>query len=680
MKNIILKSLELINFKGICHAKFDDLNEKENSFFGKNEAGKTTLFNAFLWLLFGKDLNNRKDYEIKTLDSENKPTKGLNAEVHAVLLVNNEEVTISRIYKEKWKPIKGSEDKVFDGHVTELIFNSVPVALKEFNLKISEIVKEDLFKLITNPLAFEALEWKEKRAVLVSIVGELTDKELFDSDKDFKTLESKLSNKTLAEYDTQLKASIKKSKEEKEDTPARIDELKRSKIEEVDFDLIESQISNKKTLIADIDSQIENSGKSVQKVIDANTKVQQEIQALNSQKSEIEINLRSKAKQECFVDTSNIDALKSKLKLKESERDDYANNRSKLNSAIVDYQKQIEILQNKKNVLVASYNTENAKQLIFNDGDFICPCCSRSFDESNIEEKKQELTSKFNSDKTISLQSIINEGNQVKEQLEVSNNTLISYQNKLEEQKEFIDKLTNEVISIEDQIQAETNNLQSPKNEQEVYQTLITNDAQISKLNIEISTLQSKIKEVKQADVSELKQHKQALQSEIDSLTEKKASKSVNENLDKRIEELSSREKELSQVISNLEKEQFIIERFKKVKSESIEKSVNNLFQTVKFKLFDEQINGGLNPTCIALIDGVPFQAANTASQINAGLDIINTLCKANEVTAPIFIDNRESVTELIPTDSQIINLVVWKDSELNLGCPKVDGELINLD
>jgi len=659
MKNIILKSLELVNFKGISHVQFDDLNPKENSFFGKNEAGKTTLFNAFLWLMFGKDLNNRKDYEIKPLDSNNKPTKGLNAEVHAVLLINNEEVTISRIYKEKWKTIKGSELKSFDGHETDLIFNSVPVALKEFNLKISEIVKEDIFKLITNPLAFESLKWQDKRAVLVSIVGELTDQELFDSDEEFKTLESKLSNKTLAEYEAQLKDSIKKSKEEKEDTPARIDELKRSKIEEVDFELIESQISNKKELIADIDSQIENSGKSVQKVIDSNTKVQQEIQALNSQKSQIEINLRAKAKKECFVDTSSIDALKSKLNNTSTMLVNSNNYLDSLKHNISTYESNIKALEADKADLVSKYNTENAKVFDVEKYSCTCPNCQTKFVYNDEPEKE------FNIEKNQKLSKIIEQGNSIKSKIEEYKSQARKVMLGLAESQKDIEKYTSEINSLKEQIQAETNNLQSPKNEEEVYLSLVNDDAQISKLNIEISTLQSKIKEVKPADVSELKQQKQTLQSEIDSLTEKKASKSVNDNLDKRIEELSSREKELSQVISSLEKEQFIIERFKKVKSESLENSVNKLFKTVKFKLFEEQVNGGLNPTCIALIDGVPFLAANTASQINAGLDIINTLCKANEVTAPIFIDNRESVTELIPTDSQIINLVVSPEHEV---------------
>lgn len=665
MKNIVLKSLELKNFKSFRHAKFDDFNEKENFIYGKNGAGKSTLFDAFLWLLFGKDANDRKDYEIKPLDENNQVQKQIDVEVHATLLINNEEVTLSRIYKEKWQKVKGAEEKTFKGHETELIFNQVPVSLKEFNAKVAEISEESLFKLITNPSAFEALDWKKKREVLVSIAGEVSDEELFNSDADFKELSLKLTNKTLDEYDTQLKASIKKSKQEKEDTPARIDELKNSKIEDVDFAKIDSDIQEKETKISDIDSELENASKSVQNIVDANTKVQQEIQKLNSQKSEIEIRLRNQAKQECFVDTSSVDALKSRLRLKESERDDYADNRIKLKSSIVDYQKQIEILQVRKQGLIDSYNTENAKQLVFNDNDFNCPCCSRPFEEKDIDSKKQELISKFNTDKTSLLNSIINDGNQVKKQIEVVNNTLNAYQSKLDEQKGFIDQLTNEIVSIENQIQTETLNLQSPKNEEEVYQTLINDDAQLSKLKIEIATLQSKIKEVKQADNSELKEQKQTLQMEIKQLIELKGKSSVNESIDNRIKELANREKELSQIIANLEKEQFVIERFKKVKTESLEKSVNEKFEYVTFKLFEEQVNGGLNPTCITLVNGVPFGSANTAGKINAGLDIINTLCKVNEINAPIFIDNRESVTELIPTESQIISLIVDPNQEI---------------
>ncbi|MGV0828328.1 AAA family ATPase [Empedobacter brevis] len=659
MKNIVLKSLELKNFKSFRHAKFDDFNEKENFIYGKNGAGKSTLFDAFLWLLFGKDANDRKDYEIKPLDENNQATKQVDVEVHATLLINNEEVTLSRIYKEKWQKVKGAEEKTFKGHETELIFNQVPVSLKEFNAKVAEISEESLFKLITNPSAFESLDWKKKREVLVSIAGEISDEELFNSEVEFKELSLKLTGKTLDEYDTQLKASIKKSKQEKEDTPARIDELKKSKIEEIDFDKIDSDIQEKESKISDIDSELENASKSVQNIVDSNTKVQQEIQKLNSQKSEIEIGLRTKAKQECFVDTSAVDVLKANLNNAQTLLQNSNNHHTNLVVELNNTNDKITALEADKTDLVAKYNAENSKQLVFNDNDFNCPCCSRPFEEKDIETKKQELISKFNTDKTTLLNQIIEQGNSIK--YKIQELILQKQQNEvwISNTKKEIEKHQKTISELEADIEVKTSTLQTSKNEEEVYQSLINDDAQLSKLNIEIAKLHSKIKEVKQANNSELKEQKQTLQSEIKKLIELKGKSSVNESIDSRIKELSNREKELSQIIAGLEKEQFVIERFKKVKTESLEKSVNDMFEFVDFKLFEEQVNGGLNPTCITLVNGVPFGSANTAGKINAGLDIINTLCKVNEINAPIFIDNRESVTQLIPTESQIISLIV---------------------
>ncbi|QHC84938.1 hypothetical protein AS589_09235 [Empedobacter brevis] len=664
MKNIVLKSLELKNFKSFRHAKIDSFNEKENFIYGKNGAGKSTLFDAFLWLLFGKDANDRKDYEIKPLDENNQVQKQLDVEVHATLLINKEEVTLSRIYKEKWQKVKGAEEKTFKGHETELIFNQVPVSLKEFNAKVADISEESLFKLITNPSAFEALDWKKKREVLVSIAGEISDEELFNSEVEFKELSLKLTGKTLDEYDTQLKASIKKSKQEKEDTPARIDELKNSKIEDIDFDKIDSDIQEKETKISDIDSELENASKSVQKIVNSNTKVHQEIQKLNSKKSEINIGLRNQAKQECFVDTSAVDVLKANLNNAKTLLQNSNNHHTNLVVELNNTNDKITSLEADKTDLVAKYNAENSKKLIFDDGDFNCPCCSRPFEEKDIETKKQELISKFNTDKTTLLNQIIEQGNSIKSKIQEL--ILQKQQNEvwISNTKKEIEKHQKTISELEADIEVKTSNLQTPKNEEEVYQSLINDDAQLSKLNIEIAKLHSKIKEVKQADNSELKEQKQTLQSEIKKLIELKGKSSVNESIDKRIKELSNREKELSQIIANLEREQFVIERFKKVKTESLEKSVNEKFEYVTFKLFEEQVNGGLNPTCITLVNGVPFGSANTAGKINAGLDIINTLCKVNDINAPVFLDNRESVTELIPTESQIISLIVDPNQE----------------
>ena len=130
-----------------------------------------------------------------------------------------------------------------------------------------------------------------------------------------------------------------------------------------------------------------------------------------------------------------------------------------------------------------------------------------------------------------------------------------------------------------------------------------------------------------------------------------------------RIEELKAEEKRIANQIAELEGHKFLLERFAVVKADLLEDRINSQFKHVRFKLFEDNItNEGGKPTCIALVNTngsyVKFEDANLAGQINAGLDIIQALSKFYGVQAPIFIDNRESVSEIMKLDSQIINLI----------------------
>jgi hypothetical protein len=78
--------------------------------------------------------------------------------------------------------------------------------------------------------------------------------------------------------------------------------------------------------------------------------------------------------------------------------------------------------------------------------------------------------------------------------------------------------------------------------------------------------------------------------------------------------------------------------------------------------MFNLQVNGGIDETCEAMVNTngcyVPFADANHAGKTNGGIDCINALCAYYGVTAPIFVDFDESVSERIETNSQVISLV----------------------
>ncbi|HBF9958434.1 TPA: AAA family ATPase, partial [Clostridioides difficile] len=184
----------------------------------------------------------------------------------------------------------------------------------------------------------------------------------------------------------------------------------------------------------------------------------------------------------------------------------------------------------------------------------------------------------------------------------------------------------------------------------------------------EIKELEEKINN-KDADknIDELKENKKKLTSEIELLNKELAKRDINKELLDRKEQLLEKEKALGIELAHQEKILNLCELFIKTKVSLLESNISSKFKNVTFKLFKEQINGGIEETCEALINGVPFSNANTAGQINGGLDIINTLSNHFEVKMPIFVDNRESVNNLIDIDSQVINLIVSNDNPLKI-------------
>lgn len=190
-----------------------------------------------------------------------------------------------------------------------------------------------------------------------------------------------------------------------------------------------------------------------------------------------------------------------------------------------------------------------------------------------------------------------------------------------------------------------------------------------------MAELEKNLVEVPEVDTKNLDFQKTQIQQDLEKLKEDLSIEQVIKKADERITELEKQESTLSKQVMELEQKEFTIESFERLKIETLESMINSRFKYVNFKLFSEQINGGIVETCEALVNGVPFSNANTAARINAGIDIINSLSEYYEATAPIFIDNRESVVNLIDTNSQVINLIVEEGSKLSVGRPEYTEE-----
>lgn len=247
MIRIQIDELRLENFK--CHRNLElDFGGQNVVIYGDNAAGKTSVYDALTWLLFGKDSagNGEKNIEVKPLDAAG-AVEDHNAitSVEAVLLVAGEPVTLRRTYREVWSTKRGGSVETFDGHTSEYYIDGVPCKKNAFDSRIREIVPEDTFRLLTSVSYFaQELHWQKRRAVLFDIAGALTDREIMATDERFTGLSQTLENLSLDDYRRKLVAEKKKFTGAKTDIPARISECQKTidDLQNIDYEGIKEQI------------------------------------------------------------------------------------------------------------------------------------------------------------------------------------------------------------------------------------------------------------------------------------------------------------------------------------------------------------------------------------------------------------------------------------------------------
>ena len=647
MKKITLKHLKLINFKGIRDLSVDF--EKVTNIYGDNGTGKTTIFDAFLWLLFGKDSTDRKDFEIKTLDESNRPFHKMSHEVTALLEVDGDEVTIRRTYKENWPTKKGTATETFSGHTTNFYWNDVPLPLNEFQKKVSMIMDEGLFKLLTNTGYFANMKWQDRRVVLEQLAGEITNQMVFDAlpGVEFTDLIKALTaKKSVQEYKNEISAKKKLIRDEKDLLPSRIDEAKRSLPDFVNYDTVENEVEKLKAEVVKIDDLLNNKTLALQEKQNVINGKIREMQTLSNQAKEIEFAERNKVQQN----------KRERDQVIANDKSLGTNKRQSLESVVRDIQNDTArktSLQNQQQELRTKWASIDAEKLEFKQGEFNCPTCKREYDATNVEAKKTELTQNFNQNKSTRLTEITDRGKQLAKEVGEIDVRLAGYETNRTAIQNDIDALINKIKSAEEE------NTKLSANDEQVYQSAMDAHLDYQKLIGQINGLNGEINTpISADDNTELLNKKRVLNIQMEGLNQHLSSKGQREKIEKRIVELTNQESEMANELARLEGIEYSILQFEKAKMDMLEERVNKMFKVVKFKMFEEQINGGEVPCCIALIDGVPYSDANTASKIQAGIDIINTLSQYHNISAPIFIDNRESCFKIPESQSQIISLI----------------------
>lgn len=650
MRSIIIKEIHFVNFKGFRNMTIE-FNEDITTICGRNGSGKTSIFDGFTWLLFGKDSQDRKAFNIKTLDENGKAIPKLPHEVSAIIVVDGETIELCRRFNEKWVKRRGQIEEEFTGHEEERLYNNVPMSLKEWNEKISNICSEQVFKFITNPKYFVSQKPDVQRAMLFRMAGELSDADIAAGNDDFSALLASLTGKTMEEYKKEIQAKKRRIKAEIEAIPERIDERKRdiSALSEYDYPSIEASIKDKQDKVAKIEAEMLDLSKKNEAISKKRSEAIKELGQLKERKLRLEYEIKEKVTADYRAAISKKNDIQSKISDLERNIQSLSNRRDGL-------KRTIEECASYREKLIAEWKSINASTITFNENDFVCPTCKRPLDIDDIEKKQQEMTENFNLTKSSRLAENNRKGQENKKKMQEAEALIISIDGDIKKASEEIEKLKSaEEYAI---------NLVEP----DAY-PVIEGNTEYKKLSEEISAKEKALEgsSTNNVDTSSQKQELSLLKSEIDSLKRTLANRETITRNTQRIGELEAQYKEGAQELADLEHIEFTMAAFNKARIEAIDKRINSMFSLVKFKMYEQQINGGEIETCEAVVNGIPYSGQNNAMQINMGIDIINAICKFEGITAPIFIDNAESVNEFIPSHSQVIKLVVTTDNELSI-------------
>jgi DNA repair exonuclease SbcCD ATPase subunit len=655
-----LQRLTLKNFKGIREFTLDAQGGNVDVF-GDNATGKTTLFDAFTWLLFDKDSSNKKDFSIKTLDKSGAEQHGLEHEVEATLDIDGQEITLRKVYKEKWTKKRGSAQAVFTGHTTDYYIDSVPVKKSEYEARIAEIADEGVFKLLTSPTYFnEQLHWEKRRQILLEVCGDLTDEEVISSNKALAELPKILGNHSLEDYRKIIAARRAKINDELKKIPVRIDEVTQglpdlSSFEgndlQADIDSLHEKIREKEQEL----SRIESGGEIAEKRVQLR-EVESDLISLKNQ-------LQGKISEQIEAKRRELQQLKSNIYDLQSEA---RNKKDALNYC----QQQIAKFETEMATLREKWHQVNNEQFRFEQSDE-CPTCGQSLPTEKLNAAREKALARFNRDKAEKLEAISAQGKEYKEavealkaELQPLNDAIAQAEAKAEEYSQKANELE---LVIENMMKDAGTYKEDP--------AYIAKLAEKERLESEITQLQQNANEAKQKVINESNDLNTSLRFFERALAQTEQHK---QGL-KRIEELKQQERDLSAEYERLEGELYLTEEFIRTKVNLLEEKINSRFKLARFKLFNTLVNGGVEECCETLYQGVPYSGGlNNAARINVGLDIINTLSEHYGFEAPIFVDNAEAVTKLIETKGQVIRLVVSEqDKKLRVECENVMREAV---
>lgn len=655
---IHFKTLTLKNFKGILGEKTINFCDTVTSIYGANHTGKTTIIDAILWVLFDKNSENASVFGIDTKDENNNVIPKLEHSVKLVLTIDGVERTLEKVRKDVWSKPRGQETEVLTGHTTNYFISGNKYTQTEYKAEMANILPEALFKCITNSMFFPTLPPSEQRMLLEQMVGETNFVDVVSQKKEWALLEKYVENGDIDKFRENTSYKIKNIKEELKLIPSRISEhqteLTELQSKDYDFPILERRIAEIEKGLQHYDDMLADASKGSDEKYKAKMAIRKQIQAYEVERD----NIIGK------INKENREAEKLHESVVSSIEDAIAKQQKNIRDANVDTQsneRRKELLEKQKVDFRTRWQQVEDETFQWDEANEVCPTCHQRLPQENIDTLRERLQGNFNESK-------------VKKQdlLDIEAKSIAKKQNEIEEESKRCATDKQEAEERVAHLEKELEKAKGTQPEKKDY----TTDSRVIELTNLIKSEEDKLQQLEQEEdnttqeeaINRIKEQKTQQQQLRDQLRDQLQTKKQIERKEKRIAELTAEQQSLSQQLTDLEQQDNAAMQLVQFYIEELERKVNKMFDIVKFTMFEHHLNGNIKTKCECTMHGTPYQDLSNSEKINAGIDIINAMCRHRNAFAPIIIDNAESITDILPTASQQIRLVVSaQDKELTV-------------
>lgn len=648
---LFIQKMEIDNFKGIQHLKINFSNN--TSIYARNGLGKTSIADAFYWVLFGKDsaghTAGNDNFRVKPLDVYGNEIHNLETDVVLTCTLDDVPFVLRRMQAEKWTKKRGHAESVYEGNVSTYWINGVETGAEDFKSRIMSIATEDTFDMIAMMSKFNSVDWKKRREILIGMSGIDADSELMSLPKYADLSEAcKTLGVNVGDIKKVLESQKKGLKRDLEAVPIRIDEISKSVVNVSDEEIKEAEymVKDRGETIAKLDQLLaaERAG------VGGNDNLLR----LNSVNRQM-LDMQSASMSERALER---DRIIKEIRMREDSSISYSRRISEIKADLERLEKRRTEAVEERSQLRAEYSKVFAETFESETID-VCPTCGQRLPDEQIIKAHEAAMVAWIADKKRRLEIIKAHGSDAAQRVAEIGSSIDA----LNEESERINANDNEngaVLSELRQAQQEIERKPLGYLDDPAYQALAREAEELKSGSGNNTEKIRNLEDEKKIAVEAYDKAKAVL-----------AKRDQFNAAQDRIAELQKEHRKLGDQIANVEKLIMLTEGFIAERCKLLEESINNLFPTISWKLFDTQINGGIVDTCVCMIPChgacVPYASANTASKLHADIEIINVFSKFYDVQVPLFFDNRERVNFIPHTEGQIITLSVSEDEQIRV-------------